>query len=51
MEEFVNNNLPLGRFGTPQEVAALVVFLASAASSLITGSCITVDGAQSRSNI
>jgi 3-oxoacyl-[acyl-carrier protein] reductase len=51
MEDFVKNNLPLGRFGAPEEVAALVVFLASTASSLITGSCIAVDGAQSRSNI
>lgn len=51
MEDFVKHNLPLGRFGAPEEVAALVVFLASTASSLITGSCITVDGAQSRSNI
>jgi 3-oxoacyl-[acyl-carrier protein] reductase len=51
MEDFVQKNLPLGRFGAPEEVAALVVFLASAASSLITGSCITVDGGQSRSNI
>jgi 3-oxoacyl-[acyl-carrier protein] reductase len=51
MQTFVKNNLPLGRFGTPEEVAALVVFLASSQSSLITGSCITVDGAQSHSNI
>ena len=51
MEEFVRRNLPLGRFGTPEEVAHLVVFLASGLSSLITGSCITIDGAQSRSNI
>jgi 3-oxoacyl-[acyl-carrier protein] reductase len=51
MEEFVRSNLPLGRFGSPAEVAALVVFLASAASSLIAGACIPVDGAQSRSNI
>lgn len=51
MEEFVRSNLPLGRFGSPEEVAALVVFLASAASSLIAGACIPIDGAQSRSNI
>lgn len=35
---------PMGRLGTPDEVAQLVVFLASDESSLITGAAITVDG-------
>lgn len=35
---------PMGRLGTPEEVAHLVVFLASDESSLITGTAITVDG-------
>ena len=49
--EFVRRELPLGRFGTPEEVAALAVFLASDRASLITGACITADGAQSYSLI
>ena len=34
----------VGRFGTPTEVAAAIVFLASERASWITGSCLTVDG-------
>lgn len=51
IEHFIKNELPLGRFGTPEEVAAMVVFLASSAASLVTGTCIPVDGGQSRSTI
>ena len=49
--QFVKNELPLGRFGRPEEVAAVVVFLASEQAGLVTGACIAVDGCQSRSLI
>ena len=48
---FVKSELPLGRFGTPEEIAIVVAFLASPLASLISGACIPVDGAQSHSNI
>jgi len=51
MEEFVMSNIPLGRFGTVEEVANVVTFLASDKASLVTGTCINVDGGQSRSLI
>ncbi|PSK92937.1 NAD(P)-dependent dehydrogenase (short-subunit alcohol dehydrogenase family) [Murinocardiopsis flavida] len=35
---------PLGRTGTPEEVAAAVVFLSSAAASFITGTVLPIDG-------
>jgi 3-oxoacyl-[acyl-carrier protein] reductase len=48
---FVKQDMPFGRFGSPEEVARTVVFLASEAASLITGACLVVDGCQSHSNI
>lgn len=39
---------PLGRLGTPQEVADVVVFLCSEKASLVNGASIAVDGGQGR---
>jgi 3-oxoacyl-[acyl-carrier protein] reductase len=46
--ELVRRELPFGRFGTPEEVADVVAFVASARAQWITGSCLPVDGGQGR---
>jgi 3-oxoacyl-[acyl-carrier protein] reductase len=38
-------SIPLGRLGSPEEFANVIVFLASARASYVTGQAITVDGA------
>ena len=51
MAEFIRANLPLGRFGTAEELADVVAFLASPRASLVTGACLNADGGQSHSLI
>ena len=49
--DFVRRDMPLGRFGTVDEVADMVAFACSRQASLLTGACIPLDGGQGRSNI
>lgn len=45
--DMISRELPFGRFGTVEEVANTVAFVASPIASWIHGSCVVVDGGQS----
>ena len=49
MAAFVERELPWGRLGTVGEVADVVAFLVSPRASWVVGTCVVVDGGQSRS--
>jgi NAD(P)-dependent dehydrogenase (short-subunit alcohol dehydrogenase family) len=43
MDEWLKQT-PLGRLGTPDEIAAMIAFLASEKASYVTGAAINVNG-------
>jgi 3-oxoacyl-[acyl-carrier protein] reductase len=49
VRKYLESEVPLGRFGTPEEIASIAVFLCSLQAGFITGARITADGGQTRS--
>jgi len=49
--DFIARDLPLGRFGTPEEIANVCTFLCSPLASLVTGTNIAVDGCQLKPSV
>ena len=48
--DYIQREVPLGRFGRPEEIAQAVLFLASQKASFITAAAFVVDGGQTRSH-
>ena len=46
LEDYIRNAIPMGRFGTVDEIADAIVFLASDRSSFMTGHALVVDGGE-----
>jgi len=49
IEEYIKKQVPMKRFGKPEEIADAIVFLASERASFITGACLTADGGETKS--
>ena len=47
----IEDSIPFGRLGTPEEVANAVIFLASERASWISGVTLSVDGVQHKGNL
>ena len=49
VQKMIEAEVPMSRFGCPEDIANAVLFLASEKAGFITGSCLVVDGGQTRS--
>jgi NAD(P)-dependent dehydrogenase (short-subunit alcohol dehydrogenase family) len=46
LEAYIANQIPMGRWGTVEEIAEGILFLASDKSAFMTGQAFTVDGGE-----
>ncbi|WP_228850574.1 SDR family NAD(P)-dependent oxidoreductase [Aegicerativicinus sediminis] len=49
--DMVVNSIPFGRMGRPDEIGKVAAFLVSPCASWVTGTCLSVDGGQHKSNL
>ena len=49
-DEMIVSLIPSGRMGTPDEIGKVAAFLVSPCASWVTGTCLSVDGGQHKSN-
>lgn len=47
VDQYIHDNVPMGRFGKPKEIADSILFIASERARFITGAQLVVDGGQS----
>lgn len=45
---YLESEVPMNRFGTPEEIGSVVAFIASDRASFMTGACVVADGGQTR---
>jgi 3-oxoacyl-[acyl-carrier protein] reductase len=48
VQRMIADDVPLRRFGRPEEIADLIVFLSSDRAAFMTGACVVADGGQTR---
>ena len=51
VQKFIEDNLPRNKIAEPEEVVPLILFLASEAASMMSGSCVPIDAGEGKAYI